>query len=137
MKPIIFLFSLMLFFSLSCKNDDDTNTDTIVGTWELQSVIPLDNGNTVECNNNVTTLELFEVQNNILKASISSLNISNDNTDNCTSSTEGEYDLNGNITFDANFIPPPKNAYSYIKNGNTLTLTTTINNIEYVYNKTN
>jgi len=138
MKPIFFLFSLMIFFCQSCKNDDDGGSvnDTIIGSWTLQSE---SDTTAVGCNNNITTLEFFETRNATLEVEVNSLIFLQTN---CKDVALGDYTgdgKTGTVTFlrmqGDNFIPPPKNDYTYSRNGNKLTLTTTIQGIVFEYEK--
>lgn len=147
MKPLAFLSALILLFA--CKNDDAPSEETLIGTWTLETVTPQSDDNQVACDTDnepdtpeaTTTLEFLEERNNtIFEVVLRNFLVTGGGNYDCREQAIGDYFTGGgaadSLTFkrmDGNFIPPPKNAYSYRRQGNRLTLTTTDPNVTIVY----
>ncbi len=151
MKHLFFLVNILVIFSFSsCCNDDDhqpeAEPETLVGIWTLESVSGDSN---LGCNTENPTILVFldnsEVIIKSFDASFSSSNVDCNIDFSCKDKAIGDYTLNvdqGSMSFEKqgdDFIPPPKNTFSYRMEGNILLVETTNScidpPIQYSYKK--
>ncbi len=132
MKKHIFLYTGLIIFLSSCSKDDDagnTDNDTIIGEWILQSTTETDYNSDPDSNNDVcqgkTTTLIFDNQSMINIMDMSATRFTDDPITKVCTAGVGSYsgDAQGEIVLDDQTFPPPKDRFTFVRNGNEIILT--------------
>ncbi|WP_108807911.1 hypothetical protein [Aquimarina spinulae] len=147
MKKQIFVLAILAIMISSCSGDDDTNTNTdnntIIGTWILESTTEQDYNQNKEstpigCDTNATKL-IFDKETIV---TVNSMVVIRDGSKLCVSGSSEEITKDSIVLSkedaDGNFgtFPPPKDIFSYKLQGDILTLTDQ-NNDDFVFKRAN